>query len=67
VKALAVVVDVGGNGDPTPCGMCLQYVHGFAADGELEIVTGKVREDKVVAGSVRVRKLRELLPFPYKV
>jgi len=66
VKMLAVVVDASGDGDPTPCGACLQYVHGFAEDGNLEVVMGKVKRGKVVARSVRIRKLRELFPFPYE-
>ncbi len=65
VKAVAVVA-----ADPSiehlaPCGACRQYIKEFA-DGDLEIVTALVNDGSIQRHSKIVRKISELLPFPYR-
>lgn len=66
IKELAVVMNAGSSGEPRPCGACLQYISDFSANRQINIVMAKAEEGKILAKTINVRKLEELLPFPYK-
>jgi cytidine deaminase len=66
IKMVAVVFHKESSGDPVPCGACLQYIHEFSENPNLRILMAKATGGKISAESIRVKKLRELLPFPYE-
>jgi cytidine deaminase len=66
IKEVAIVVDAEKLHEPRPCGACLQYIHDFAVDSKIMIVTAKAERGRVLLETVRVRTLRELFPYPYR-
>ncbi len=65
IKAVAVVADDPSIENLAPCGACRQYIKEFS-DGETEIVTALVINGSIQRRSKVVRKISELLPYPYK-
>ncbi|MEM0357679.1 MAG: cytidine deaminase [Candidatus Bathyarchaeia archaeon] len=66
IREVAVVVGAGNKAEIKPCGACLQYISDFAENPEIKIVTAKVEDGKVLFETVKVNRLRELLPQPFK-
>ena len=66
IKEIAIVMDVNSNNAPIPCGACLQYIRDFAENSEIKIVMAKAKNGKILFGTVGVKTVRELLPFPYR-
>jgi cytidine deaminase len=66
VKEIAVVVDAKNKSEIKPCGACLQYISDFAESPEIKIVTAKVEDGKILFETVKVNRLRELFPQPFK-
>jgi cytidine deaminase len=66
VKEIAVVVDAKNKSEIKPCGACLQYISDFAESSEIKIVTAKVEGGKILFETVKVNRLRELFPQPFK-
>ncbi|MEM3578735.1 MAG: cytidine deaminase [Candidatus Bathyarchaeia archaeon] len=66
IKEIAVVVKAENKSEIKPCGACLQSISDFAEDSEIKIVTAKVEDGKILFETVKVNKLRELLPQPFK-
>jgi cytidine deaminase len=66
IKKVTVVIDAKGKSEPKPCGACLQYIHDFAENSKIEIVMAKARNGEVSFETVKVKTLKELLPFPFR-
>jgi len=66
IKEVAIVMDADKPNEPRPCGACLQYIHDFAVDSKVKIVTANAKRGRVLFETVRVRTLRELFPYPYR-
>lgn len=66
VNEVAIVVDAGSQCEPRPCGACLQYIYDFAKDLKIKIVTAKAEKDRILFETVKVKTLRELLPYPFR-
>jgi len=66
IKEISVVAEVKNENEIKPCGACLQYISDFAESPEIKIVTAKVDGGKVLFETVKVNRLRELLPQPFK-
>jgi len=66
IREIAVVVDAENKSEIKPCGACLQYISDFAENSEIKIVTAKVGDGKILFETVKVNRLRELLPSPFK-
>jgi len=66
IREIAVVVDAENKSKIKPCGACLQYISDFAENSEIKIVTAKVGDGKILFETVKVNRLRELLPSPFK-
>jgi cytidine deaminase len=59
-------MDTNSQSEPKPCGACLQYIHDFAENSKIEIVMAKARNGEVSFETVKVKTLKELLPFPFR-
>jgi cytidine deaminase len=66
INEVAIVVDVGSQCEPRPCGACLQYIYDFAKKPKIEIVTAKAENGRILFETVKVKALRELLPYPFR-
>jgi cytidine deaminase len=66
IREIAVVVDAEDKSEIKPCGACLQYISDFAENSEIKIVTAKVGDGKILFETVKVNRLRDLLPSPFK-
>ena len=66
VKEIAIVADAKNKSEIKPCGACLQCISDFAENPEIKIVTAKVEDSKILFETVKVNRLRELLPQPFK-
>ena len=66
IMEVTSVMDANKQGEPRPCGACLQYIHDFAANPKIKIVTVKAKKGKILAQTVKVSTLDKLLPFPYR-
>ncbi|MEM2419375.1 MAG: cytidine deaminase [Candidatus Bathyarchaeia archaeon] len=66
IKEIAVVVDAENKSEIKPCGACLQYISDFAESPEIKIVTAKVEDGKILFETVKVNRLKELLPNSFK-
>jgi len=66
IKEIALVMDVANSNEPRPCGACLQYIHDFAENSKIKIVTAKAEKGKVLFETVEVMTLEDLLPSPFK-
>jgi cytidine deaminase len=66
IKEVAMVMDVDKQGESRVCGACLQYIHDFARNATIKIVTAKTLRGKVLFDTVEIKRLKELFPFPYK-
>ena len=65
IKELAVVMNASSGGEPRPCGACLQYISDFSTNPHVKIILAKAEKGKILTETVNIRKLEELLPFPY--
>ncbi len=66
IKELAVVMNANSGGEPRPCGACLQYISDFSSNPQIKVVMAKAEKGKILSETVNIRKLEELLPFPYR-
>jgi len=66
IKAIAVVIDAKNEGEIKPCGACLQYISAFAESSEIKIVMAKVENTQVLFETVKIKRLKELLPEPFE-
>ena len=66
INELAVVMSAGSSSEPRPCGSCLQYISDFSENPQINIVLAKAEEGKILTKTFSIRRLEELLPFPYK-
>lgn len=66
INEVAIVVDAGSQCEPRPCGACLQYIYDFAKNPKIEIVMAKAEKDRILFKTVKVKALRELLPYPFR-
>jgi len=66
IKEIAMAMDSETPSEPKPCGACLQYIHDFAENPGIKISMAKARSDGILLETVQMKKLAELLPFPYK-
>ena len=66
IKELAVVMNANSGGEPRPCGACLQYISDFSSNPQIKVVMAKAEKGKILSETVSIRKLEELLPFPYR-
>jgi cytidine deaminase len=66
IREVAVVISAQLEGEAVPCGMCLQTISDFGEKPQIPIVMAKADSGRVVFGSVQVKTLTELLPFPYR-
>lgn len=66
IREVAVVVSAENKTDIKPCGACLQYISDFAESPEIKIVTAKVKDGEILFETVKVNRLKELLPNPFK-
>ncbi|MCS7124368.1 MAG: cytidine deaminase [Candidatus Bathyarchaeota archaeon] len=66
IREIAVVVKAENKSEIKPCGACLQHISDFAENPEIKIVTAKVEDGKVLFETVKVNRLKELLPQPFK-
>lgn len=66
IKEIAIVTDADSQCEPRPCGACLQYIYSFAEDPEIKIVMAKAEKGTVSFETVKVKTLRELLPYPFR-
>jgi cytidine deaminase len=66
IKEVAMVMDVDKQGESRVCGACLQYIHDFARNATIKIVTAKTLSGKVLFDTVEIKTLKELFPSPYK-
>ncbi|MFH0848191.1 MAG: cytidine deaminase [archaeon] len=65
IRAVAVVAQHPSIENLAPCGACRQYIKEFA-ESDLEIVTAMVKDSSIQKHSKVIRKISELLPFPYR-
>ena len=66
INEVAIVVDAGSQYEPRPCGACLQYIYDFAKKPKIEIVMAKAENGRILFETVKVKTLRELLPYPFR-
>ena len=66
INEVAILVDAESQCEPRPCGACLQYIYDFAKNPKIKIVTAKVEKDRILFETVKVKTLRELLPYPFR-
>jgi len=66
INEVAIVVDVGSQCEPRPCGACLQYIYDFAKNSKIEIVMAKAENGRILFETVKVKTFRELLPYPFR-
>ncbi|MDI6691439.1 MAG: cytidine deaminase [Candidatus Bathyarchaeota archaeon] len=66
IEEIAIVMDKENKNEPTPCGACLQYIHDFAKNSKIKIVTTKTEKGKILFETVKVKRLEELLPHPFR-
>lgn len=66
IREIAVVMNLESPSKPRPCGACLQYIHDFAENINVRILMAKAGRDGILLETVDVKKLAELLPFPYR-
>lgn len=66
IKEIAVVVNAENKREITPCGACLQYIWDFTENSEVKIVMAKVEDCRILFETVKVKRLKELLPEPFK-
>jgi cytidine deaminase len=66
IMEVALVMDVGNKNDPRPCGACLQYIHDFAENPEIKIITAKAERGNVLFETAEIMVLGDLLPSPFK-
>jgi len=59
-------VDADSRCEPRPCGACLQYIYDFAKNSKIEIVMAKAEKDRILFETVKVKTLRELLPYLFR-
>jgi cytidine deaminase len=65
IREIGIVMDSQSPNEPKPCGACLQYIHDFAKNST-RIVMAKTENGKVLSETVKIRTVKELLPFPYR-
>jgi len=63
---VAVVISAEHKDEPRPCGACLQHISDFAENPQIKIIMAKADNGKVIFGTVQVKTLEELLPFPFR-
>lgn len=66
IEKIAVIIDSENNADPKPCGACLQYIHDFARNSKIKIVTAKADKGRISIKTVNVKTLEEMLPFRFR-
>jgi len=66
IKAIAVVVDEKDAEKPRPCGACLQYILEFS-EGNVKIITAKVRQSKILPETIEVKTIEEMLPYQFEI
>ncbi|MGQ9507213.1 MAG: cytidine deaminase [Candidatus Bathycorpusculaceae bacterium] len=66
IQEIAVVMDKENKNEPKPCGACLQYIHDFAKNPQIKIVMAKTEKGKILFETVKVKKLEELFPQPFR-
>ncbi|NWG11388.1 cytidine deaminase [Candidatus Bathyarchaeota archaeon] len=66
IRQIAIVAEKNDYEEPTPCGMCMQYINDFAVNSKIKIVMANVENDKILIKSVKVKMLEEMMPFPFK-
>ena len=65
IKEIAVVIAKKNAENPRPCGACLQYIFDFS-NGKANIITASAKNGKIMRYSVKVKKIKDMLPFPFK-
>lgn len=66
INEVAIVVDADSQCEPRPCGACLQYIYDFSKSPKIKIVMAKAEKDRILFETVKVKTLRELLPYPFR-
>ncbi|MEM3565911.1 MAG: cytidine deaminase [Candidatus Bathyarchaeia archaeon] len=66
IREIAVVTDAKNKGEIKPCGACLQYISDFAESSEIKIVMAKVENARVLFETLKIKRLKELLPEPFE-
>ena len=66
IEEIAIVMDAEGHNEPRPCGACLQYIYDFADNPKIKIVMAKVANGRILFETVKVKTLKEMLPFPFR-
>jgi cytidine deaminase len=66
ISKIAVVVDAENEREPRPCGVCLQYINGFAKGAKIKILMARAEKGEIATDTLTAKTLAELLPFPYK-
>ena len=66
ILEIAIVTNEEKPKKPTPCGVCLQYIHDFAENSEIKILMAKTERGKIAPETVEVKTLGKLFPFPYE-
>ena len=66
IKELAVVMSANSGSEPRPCGACLQYISDFSSNPQIKVVMAQAEKGKILTETICLRKLEELLPFPYR-
>jgi len=65
IMEIAIVTNEEKRAKPTPCGVCLQYIHDFAENSKIKILMAQTERGKIAPETVEIKTLGELLPFPY--
>jgi cytidine deaminase len=66
IKELAIVMEKDAHEATKPCGACLQYISDFAENPKVKILMANVENDRILFETVKVKRLEELLPFPFR-
>ncbi len=66
IREVAVIISGEHKAEPRPCGACLQHISDFAEKPQIKIIMAKADGGKVAFGTVQVKTLAELLPFPFR-
>jgi cytidine deaminase len=66
IREIAIIMDAKSHKEPRPCGACLQYIYDFSQNPKIKIVTAKTENDRILFETVKVKTVKDLLPFPFR-
>jgi cytidine deaminase len=64
IKEIAIAISKEHTKNPNPCGACLQYIYDFS-NGKANVIVANIENNKILHESIKVRKITEMLPFPF--